>query len=324
MKQPFLLWLLILTLPFCFSSCCSTYQLTDQAGTFSPTAPTPQLASSLLPYFYVRAATKEYNKIGTPEIVAEKGQPTARVNSETATLYFETSRFETPENKYTNLVYRIHFQKVPFGLCSLNLTAGNNPGLLIIYTLDQESDLVLITTVHTCGCYLAFFPTSKLSEKTYPANWPPKNQSVFGYTLPSKLEGLPYKPYYFTIEDGTHRISAISQNPPGSLDTLAPPLYFQMDTQPMEHLHKLPYQNELVSFFEEAGSRKGYVKNNRKILERLLISWWALDWHVGEDKAYGNSDTTQLPFYTSLKFWQRKNSDLKDFPGFLHYWGWKL
>jgi hypothetical protein len=324
MKQTFFLWLLILTLPFFLSSCCSTHQLTDQAGTFSPTTPSPQFEAPQLPNFYVRAATREYNRIGTPEIVAEKGQPTARVNSEAATLYFEKSSFETTKNKYTNFIYRIHFKEVPFGLCNLHLTAGNNPGLLIIYTLDQENDLVLITTVHTCGCYLAFFPTTKLPETAYPANWPQNIQSVFGYTLPSILEGLPYKPYYFTIENGTHRISAISQNPPGSLDALKPQLYYQMDTQPMEHLHKLPYQNEQVSFFEETGGRKGYVKNNTKILERLLISWWALDWHVGEDKAYGNSDTSQIPFYTSLKFWQRTSSDLKDFPGFLQYWNWKL
>jgi hypothetical protein len=324
MKHPFLLWLLILSLPLLFSGCCSKYEISDQGGAFSPAAPTTQTEASHLPSFYVQAATREYNRIGTPEIIEENGQPTARVNSEAASLYFEKNDFRTQQDSYTNLVYRIHFKEVPFGLCNINLTTGNNPGLLIIYTLNQQDELILITTVHTCGCYLAFFPTSNLPETAYPADWPQKTQAVYGYTLPSKLETIPYKPYYFTIESGTHRISAISQEAPVSKDSLQPPLKYQMTVQPMENLHKLPFQGKAVSFFEESGGRNGYVKNNSKILERLLISWWALDWHVGEDKAYGNSDTTQIPFYTSLKFWQRTSSDLKDFPRFLQYWDWKL
>lgn len=61
-----------------------------------------------------------------------------------------------------------------------------------------------------------------------------------------------------------------------------------------------------------------------KILERLLMSWWALDLYVGEDKAYSIHDKSGAVFYTSLKFWARQASDMKNFPEFLKYWGWNL
>lgn len=92
----------------------------------------------------------------------------------------------------------------------------------------------------------------------------------------------------------------------------------------MLDLYYLPYQDKTVSFFETEGSRKGYVKDNTKLLERFLISWWAFDFQVGEDKAYSTHDKSDTVFNTSLKFWARKASDLKDFPKFLDYWGWRL
>jgi len=79
-----------------------------------------------------------------------------------------------------------------------------------------------------------------------------------------------------------------------------------------------------TSFYETEGSRKDYVKNSQKPWERLLMSWWAFDWRVGEDKKLGRDLQDGGRFYTSLKFWARDASDLRDFPRFLRYWGWKL
>lgn len=59
-------------------------------------------------------------------------------------------------------------------------------------------------------------------------------------------------------------------------------------------------------------------------LERLFMSWWAFDPLVGEDKEVGPAEQTGMTFYTSLKFWARKASDIWDFPGFLKYWGWNF
>ncbi|BHH82042.1 hypothetical protein LA52FAK_03310 [Desulforhopalus sp. 52FAK] len=246
-----------------------------------------------------------------------------QVNPRIASLYFEQDHFTTEKGTYTNRIYRLHFPEVPFGLCTLNITAGKNPGLLIIYTSDRYDRLVLITTVHTCGCYLAFFPTGDLAEDAFPDNWPQSIQTVFGYKLPGIISSQTTsdKPYTFTIASETHRVIGVSKAGIDHTDfTQIRPLRLH----PMTQLSNLPYQSGAVSFFETDGPRAGYVKNNNKPLERLLISWWAFDWHVGEDKAYGRSDSSTTPFYTSLKFWQRDNSDMKDFPRFLSYWGWNL
>lgn len=282
------------------------------------------MLSAIPPAFYVQSGEKQYNKIGTPGVTEKDGIPLVEVNSASPTIYFEKNTFITARNTYTNNIFRIHFSEVPFGWCNVNITAGKNPGLLIIYTFDPADKLVLITTVHTCGCYLAFFPTEHLAKELYPPNWPQKTQSVYGYTLPSIISSqllTAKQPYYFTLESGTHRISDISHVAKFAQSQILAPT---MAVEPMEKLYQLPYKDGTISFFESSGRRAGYVKNNSKILERFLISWWAFDWHVGEDKAYGKNDSSSTPFYTSLKFWQRTNSDMKDFPQFLNYWGWTL
>jgi hypothetical protein len=54
------------------------------------------------------------------------------------------------------------------------------------------------------------------------------------------------------------------------------------------------------------------------------MSWWTLDWRIGEDKAYEPDDPGSITFYTSVKFWARNKSDMRNFPQFLRYWGWNL
>lgn len=46
-----------------------------------------------------------------------------------------------------------------------------------------------------------------------------------------------------------------------------------------------------------------------------------MDGLVSMGKRYPNAVN---PFYTSLKPWARTASDMRDFPGFLAYYGWKL
>jgi hypothetical protein len=69
---------------------------------------------------------------------------------------------------------------------------------------------------------------------------------------------------------------------------------------------------------------KGHVKGAVKPLETLFMSLISLDLFVGADKAYVDTSQTENPFYTSLKPWRRKDSDMWDFFGFLWYWGWRL
>lgn len=318
------LFFCLLLLPLLTNCASITDNQTVQQSIYTTPAPL-DLGNIHSPAFIINQPEKQYNLIGTPSAQLKDQEPVVYVDPAQPTVYFESQTFSTNKNSYKNLIYRIHFSKVPFNFTELHLTTGKNPGILIIYTLDQEDRILLITTVHSCGCYLAFFPTDHLPQEAYPKDWPEQTQDVYGYTLPSLLD-LDVQPesgkVFFTLESGNHRISNAEYAQVGQAlhDTHA----ILMKMAPLSTLYHLPMQDTAVSFFEERGSRKGYVKNNLKILERLLISWWAFDLRVGEDKAYGKDDNSAIPLYTSLKFWQRKSSDLKDFPGFLSYWGWGL
>lgn len=278
------------------------------------------------PVFLIKNAEEAYNRIGMPSVrtrADEKAE--VYVDPDTPAVFFETQKFTTPRGTYRNLLYRIHFEKVPFALDTWHLTAGNNPGLLLIYTLDANDQLLLVTTVHTCGCFLAFLPTTAMPEEWFPADWPTHRQSIYGQSLPSRLQpnqAENLEKIVFTLESDTHRISDVALREHVSLQQVYASR--EMTIFPMGDLYQLPYKNGTESFFEMDGPRAGYVRNNTKFLEWLLISWWAFDRYVGQDKAYGAADTSDTIFYTSLKFWARKASDLKDFPGFLTYWGWKL
>ena len=290
-------------------------------------APQPATVQNFqTPAFLIKESDEQYNKIGMPGVREAANQKLEIfVAPDTPAIFFETQEFTTPRGTYKNLLYRIHFEQVPFHLGKFNLTAGKNPGILIICTLDAKGQLLLVTTVHTCGCFLAFFPTKALPNEFFPPDWPVEPQRVYGYNLPSLLQSAPSddsERIIFTLESETHRISDVVISAHEDLQkydgTVAMGI-FSMNT-----LYHLPFKNGTESFFEMDGTRKGYVRNNTKLLERLLISWWAFDLHVGEDKAYGSADTSETVFYTSLKFWDRKASDLKNFPRFLRYWGWKL
>jgi hypothetical protein len=253
------------------------------------------------------------------------GDPEIFVDPQRPTIYFESQDFQTAKGRYTNLIYRIHFQEVPLDWSRINLTAGRNSGLLVIYTLEETGTLLLVTSVHTCGCFLAFLPTDAMPKNSLPANWTTSPQSVYGQTLPGILDlgkDQTKSRLVFTLASETHRIGDVTVAAEDFSNITADPVI--MDLLPMQALHHLPFHDKTVSFFETDGPRAGYVRNNTKILERLFISWWAMDLHVGEDKAYGKDDKSGAIFYTSLKFWDRKASDLKDFPTFLAYWGWRL
>ncbi len=286
----------------------------------------PSLKAPDAPAFLIKKAGERYNKIGMPSVRESTDQETEIfVDPDKPAIFFETQEFTTARGTYQNLLYRIHFEQVPFALDKINLTAGKNPGLLIIYTLDANGQLLLVTTVHTCGCFLAFFPTDAMPPEAFPADWPAGSQRVYSYNLPSLLQPARSKApenIVFTLESETHRISNVAVRAEDTLKQRYDSV--ELDLFPMNYLYRLPFKDRTKSFFYMSGPCKGYVRNNTKFLERLLISWWAFDFHVGQDKAIGLSDTSGIIFYTSLKFWDREASDLKNFPRFLEYWGWKM
>lgn len=267
-----------------------------------------------------------YNRIGTPKVSLDNNnREYVFVDPNRPAVFVEERKFTTGKGSYTNLIYRIHFQEIPPDLMPFRLGAGKNVGLLVIVTLDRSHHPVLYTTVHTCGCYLAFFPTSYLAKENFPEKWPVAGHVVYGVKLPAFLTTMNFDPekekLAIFLQDGSHRVKDVFI---AKIEELQQYESAQTELYPMDNLEKMPVDGGFTSFYHESGRQQGYVKNNSKFRERLLMSWWTFDWRIGEDKKLGKNKQDPPVFFTSLKIWARERSDLRDFQEFLAYWGWNL
>lgn len=297
----------------------TAYVVNDTQGDFSRFAP----------IFISERTDQPFNRIGKPRArIDDNDEAVIEVDPVEAVVFVDRQNFTTANGSYTNLIYRIHFEKTPFSLLPFHITAGKNNGLLAVVTLDASNRPVLLTTVHTCGCFLAFTPTTLMPESAYPDGWSTDPQRVYGMTLPGLLElSEPFDDQQrFTIflKEETHRVMDIEVQTLEQIKRHNP--VTPLSIAPVADLMTLPLGDDgsTTPFFETSGSRQGYVKGSYKPFERLLISWWSFDWRVGEDKAFGDKSETGTVFYTSLKPWNRQSSDMWPFAEFLEFWEWGL
>jgi len=315
-------WIFLLSL----SVSCTGVQQMAKDGSLSQYVSVARDGSRLAlyaPVYIIEESSKDFNRIGTPAVRKDdNGDPDVFIDPQVPTIYAMEQKVQIKANNFTNLIYRVHFQETPYN----HLTGGKNVGLITIVTLDQKEQPVLITTVHTCGCYVGIVPTSYLPDKAFPEQWPPEAQKVYGEQLPSRLELKPLwdrqQKFVLQIRSETHRVMNLDVLSEKDIPSATHVITARL--KPMSALTKLPFNDTVISFFETEGARKGYVRNSHKPLERLFMSWWSMDWRIGEDKDLGPKEQTGTTFYTSLKFWARDKSDLWNFADFLKYWGWKF
>ena len=286
----------------------------------------PAIVEKWAPGFVAYGHAEKFNRIGQPKVrLASDGDEEVFVDTDEPVIYYMERSFTTEKASYTNLVYRIHFPKVPFSLIPFNLTAGKNVGLLVVVTLDDRGRPVLVTSVGTCGCYKAIVPTEYLARDAFPACWKAEPLDIYGEHLPPILnfKGIPSPRILIYLRPGVHRVMDIKVL--DARDLAAEPfLTIPMKAEAMERLERLPVDDGTTSFFYKGGLLKGHVKGSVKPWETLLMSLISLDLFVGSDKAYADTARTDNPFYTSLKPWRRQDSNMWDFARFLHYWGWRL
>jgi len=323
-RSPRLNWYLAAIILLLSLSACATLPkpLTGTSATAYITEPGEQLLNRFAPVFWIEENSTDHNRIGA---VRATSDDQVFIDPDSAVIYAEQRTFSTPKGDYTNLVYRVHFQEIPDGFAPFYLGAGKNIGLLILITLNAQHQPLLVTSVHTCGCYLAFIPTSYLALAALPGGWPTERQTVFSESLPARLSylqaGLEPIRVQVRIRPDTHRVMDVWLAPVDAIQATSIP----MRLKPLADLKNLPLSDQqTTSMFVTSGTRKGYVKGSFKTRERLLMSWWALDWHIGQDKVLGKDKQDGPTFYTSLKPWARDASDMRDFPNFLAYWGWDL
>jgi hypothetical protein len=278
------------------------------------------------PAFLIYGYADDYNRIGRPSVrTTGGGNAEVWVDPQNPTVYTLKRTFSTSRGTYTNLIYRVHFPKIPYSLIPFHLTAGDNVGIMIVVTLDDRDRPLLVTSVHTCGCYKAIVPTDYLPADALPEHWTGRPVHIYGERLPARLNfaRVDHPRLLVYIRPGVHRIMNLEVVP---ADQLRSSHYepIAMAAAPMDALLHLPYDQGTTSFYYKEGLMRGHVKGSIKPFETLLMSWISLDPFIGSDKIYADPQVWGDRFYTSLKFWRRNDSNMWDFGEFLHYWGWRL
>lgn len=285
-----------------------------------------KLVERWAPAFLIYDYADNYNRIGRPSVRRTAGgNAEVWIDTQHPTIYTLKRAFSTPKGIYTNLIYRVHFPKVPYSLIPFHLTAGDNVGILVVVTLDDRDRPILVTSVHTCGCYKAIVPTDYLPADELPEQWTGRQVEIYGERLPARLnfEGVDHPRLLVYIRPGVHRVTNLAVVP---ADRLRSSRYepIAMAAAPMDALLHLPYGQGTTSFYYKEGLMRGHVKGSIKPFETLLMSWISLDPFIGSDKIYADPKVWGDRFYTSLKFWRRNDSNMWYFGEFLHYWGWRL
>ena len=279
------------------------------------------------PVFLTHDYRNAYNRIGQPSArYDEKGKEQIFVDDRNPATYYMVRKFSADRGDYTNYFYWVHFPEVPFSIIPFHLTSGRNMGLIVVVTVDSGNRPVLITTVHTCGCYLGIVPTSHLPQDALPSYWKEKPLKVYGENLPWILDYSEMKnPRVLVhLRPGVHRVMDLEMVEERDIHSSNG---FHRIVTPLVHINKLeeiPVNGNTTSFYYKEGLLKGHVKGSVKVWETMLLSPVALDLFVGADKVYGDPEVTGNPFYTSLKPWNRTASEMWDFKRFLEFWGWRL
>jgi hypothetical protein len=285
------------------------------------------LLSKYAPVFLTYDYRNDYNRIGSPaaRINSDRSEQ-IYVDPEKPAIYYMEKEFSTEKNKYTNLVYRVHFPKVPFSVIPFNLTSGSNVGIIVVITLDEKSRPVLVTSANTCGCYMAILPTTYLPPDAWPGDWKEEPLDVYGEKLPWIVDyGERRNPKLLVhVRPSVHRVMDLEIVGVESLSRSQGFRTIHAPLKPTDDLENIPLNGGNTSFYYNYGPQKGHVKGSMKFWETLLLSLISWDFFVGADKVYGDNEKYDNPFYTSLKPWNRTASDMWNFARFLEFWGWRL
>jgi len=279
--------------------------------------------SRMAPVFVLRGTQAAHNRIGRVEASGTRENETVAINPDVPVVYAEARPFVAEKGSYTNLIYRIHFPSLPYSLAPFHLGAGRHVGLLVILTLDAEQRVVLATMAQTCGCYAVSIPAQSLPAALYPDDWPQTALAVHGERLPAALPELRAdQVLQLVIREDVHRIMDIGVAARNSLPT---------ETARRAEMRELAGLKNLslddggrTSWYYGDWPLTGHVKGAVKPWETVLLSLVSLDLFVGMDKEYSGVKASGNRFYTSLKPWNRTDSDMNDFAGYLRFNGWKL
>ena len=222
------------------------------------------------PFFLTHNSASTYNRIGRPSArYDDQGEEQIYVDTEHPVIYYLKRNFTTQKGQYTNLIYRVHFPKVPFSLFPFYIAAVKNVGLFVVITLDAAKRPVLVTTVGTCGCYMAIVPTTLLPRDARPLKWPDDSMDIYGERLPSRLNYANMKnpKLLIYLRPGVHRVMDIAVVDEGTIRKSPHFTIIPASLKPMQELDRIPIHNGTTSFYYNKGD---YEKRLTEFEDQLI------------------------------------------------------
>ncbi len=287
------------------------------------------LLACFAPLWLAPGAEHAYNRIGTPIAALEHSRfggddVEIRIDPDQPTQFAAARAERVGGRDLLQLVYRVHFERIPWSWSWHFFEAHRHAGLLALVTLDAATlEPLFVTTVHTCGCYRAVIPTTSLADAALPPAWPKDRQCVFGQSLPARLASpLPGSTrLLITLAPDSHRVIDVEVRGDRPAGIVRPTALADLDA--LRRLRAADGSEH--SFYYARGPLKGHVKGAWNALEGLtLFGLVALDPTVGMDKEFGAPEHTGTPFYTSLPFWRHEASRLDRFEALLGELGFRF
>jgi hypothetical protein len=286
-----------------------------------------ELLTRFAPVILVEEYEQTYNRVGAPSArLDEDGDEDVYVDPARPVYYTQVQEWQTEKGKYTNLIYRAHFEMSLGNPKSTNGGKGYNVGLMTVVTIDENQHPVLVNVVHTCGCFHAILPTTFLSKDAYPDGWDVESYATYGETLPGLVkypEGFDkdVRPVLY-LRGGSHRAVDIQL---ASIDSVREKYeLFNAALEPESALEHLKLGDGETSFYFTDGKNKGLVKGAIKKKESLLLGAIIGDTRVGQDRKFGSEEEVPRGFYTTINPAKKDESDMWDYAKFLRTNGWKL
>lgn len=137
-----------------------------------------------------------YDHIGVPEWTQ---QGNLRIKSAAARTYRRLSYTRFNGRVLAQLNYIIWFPERP-RQSFLDLVGGHMDGINYRVTLGLDGQPLLYETVHNCGCYLKFYPTSRLQPRTPPECTEPP------LILPAPAFDATHQRMVISMESGSHYV----------------------------------------------------------------------------------------------------------------------
>jgi hypothetical protein len=150
------------------------------------------------PVFEIDARTPD-DHFGAPHWMANS----VRIDTQTPVVFTHVTHTRFEGQTLPQLVYTLWFPSRPRD-GPFDLLAGHLDALTVRLTLDHDGEILIADSIHACGCYHLFFPSSRLRER------PPPNADEEWAFSPASLPTIKAgQRLAFRVASGTHYLSGI-------------------------------------------------------------------------------------------------------------------